>query len=119
MKAVLTFLVVICVFNLNAQQTFKNVAPAMGITGMTGLGHAVGWDDIDSDGNPDLGISNQEGDGFSFFRNDGDHFTNITTSAGLGGLGANKIIITEVTGDDYNVLSYQNPREEWANTGKL
>ena len=76
----------------------------MGITGMDGLGHAVGWGDIDNDGDPDLGISNQEGSGFWFFRNDGDHFTNITSSAGLGGLGGNKIIIAEVTGDEYNDL---------------
>ncbi len=104
MKAVLSFLVVLLAVNLTAQQSFQNVAPAMGITGMTGLGHAVGWGDIDGDGDPDLGISNQEGDGFWFFRNDGDHFTNITASAGLSGLGANKIIIAEVTGDEYNDL---------------
>ncbi len=104
MKAALSFLIVLLVVNLTAQQSFQNVAPAMGITGMTGLGHAVGWGDIDGDGDPDLGISNQEGDGFWFFRNVGDHFTNITASAGLGGLGANKIIIAEVTGDEYNDL---------------
>lgn len=71
---------------MSAQQTFQNVAPALGITGMDGLGHGVGWGDIDNDGDPDLGISNQEGSGFWFFRNDIDHFTNITASAGLSGL---------------------------------
>ena len=104
MRTVFSFFLLLLSIHLTAQQHFQNVAPAMGITGMTGLGHAVGWGDIDGDGDPDLGISNQEGDGFWFFRNDGDHFTNITASAGLGGLGANKIIIAEVTGDDYNDL---------------
>lgn len=89
---------------LTAQQTFENVAPSLGITGMSGLGHAVGWGDIDNDGDPDLGISNQEGDGFWFFRNDIGQFEDITSSAGLSGLGGNKIIIAEVTGDEYNDL---------------
>ena len=86
------------------QQVFQNVTSSMGISGQTGLGHAVGWGDIDNDGDPDLGISNQEGDGFWFYRNDGDHFTNITASAGLSGLGGNKIIIAEMTGDEFNDL---------------
>lgn len=104
MKIIFSFLLLFYAIEITAQQHFQNVAPAMGITGMTGLGHAVGWGDIDGDGDPDLGISNQEGNGFWFFRNDGDHFTNITIPAGLGGLGANKIIIAEVTGDEYNDL---------------
>jgi hypothetical protein len=87
-----------------SQQIFQNVASSMGIGGQTGLGHAVGWGDIDNDGDPDLGISNQEGDGFWFYRNDGDHFTEITASAGLSGLGGNKIIIAEMTGDEFNDL---------------
>ena len=66
MKTVFSLLLVFFFLTINAQQTFQNVAPAMGITGMTGLGHAVGWGDIDGDGDPDLGISNQEGDGFCF-----------------------------------------------------
>jgi len=87
-----------------SQQVFQNVTSSMGISGQTGLGHGVGWGDIDNDGDPDLGISNQEGDGFWFYRNDGDHFTNITASAGLSGLGGNKIIIAEMTGDEFNDL---------------
>ncbi len=88
-----------------AQQNFTDVSSSMGITGQTGLGHAVGWGDIDNDGYPELGISNQEGDGFWFYHNDnGTHFSDITASAGLSGLGANKIIIAEVTGDRYNDL---------------
>ena len=87
-----------------AQQTFQNVTSSMGIYGQTGLGHAVGWGDIDNDGDPDLGISNQEGDGFWFYLNEGDDFTNITSSAGLSNLGGNKIIIAEMTGDEFNDL---------------
>jgi len=87
-----------------AQQNFVNVSTSMGISGQDGLGHAVGWGDIDNDGDPDLGFSNQEGIGFWFYRNDGDGFTNITNSAGLSDLGANKIIICELTGDEFNDL---------------
>jgi len=89
---------------LYAQQSFQNVTSSMGISGQTGLGHAVGWGDIDNDGDPDLGLSNQEGDGFWFYLNEGNHFTNITASGGLSGLGGNKIIIAELTSDDYNDL---------------
>jgi len=97
-------LLILLTYPAFSQQGFQNVTSAMGIGGQTGLGHAVGWGDIDNDGDPDLGISNQEGDGFWFYRNDGDHFTNITASAGLSGLGANKIIIAEMTGDEFNDL---------------
>ncbi len=100
--------IIILIFSLSiislAQQNFQNVTGSMGISGQTGLGHAVGWGDIDNDGDPDLGFSNQEGDKFWFYLNEGDHFTNITNSAGLGGLSGNKIIIAEVTGDEYNDL---------------
>ncbi len=102
---ILALFLISCTPVLQAQQSFQNVAAAMGISGQTGLGHAVGWGDIDNDGDPDLGLSNQEGDGFWFYRNDGDHFTNITASGGLGIVpGANKIIIAEVTGDEFNDL---------------
>jgi len=96
--------ILICSTSMFAQQTFQNVASSMGIYGQTGLGHGVGWGDIDNDGDPDLGISNQEGDGFWFYLNEGDHFTNITSSAGLSNLGGNKIIIAEMTGDEFNDL---------------
>ncbi len=87
-----------------AQQSFQDVTSSVGIYGQSGLGHAVGWGDIDNDGDPDLGFSNQEGDGFWFYLNDGDQFTEITSSGGLSGLGGNKIIIAEVTGDEFNDL---------------
>ncbi len=89
---------------VNAQQTFVNVASQLGIGGQTGLGHAVGWGDIDGDNDPDLGFSNQEGDGFWFYKNNITSFDNITSSAGLSGLGGNKIIMAELTGDVYNDL---------------
>ncbi len=104
MKRIILLFAVFISGALFAQQTFVNVAPQLGIGGQTGLGHAIGWGDIDGDDDPDLGFSNQEGDGFWFYKNNITGFDNITTSAGLGGLGGNKIIIAEVTGDEYNDL---------------
>lgn len=76
----------------------------MGISGQTGLGHSVGWCDIENDGDLDLAFSNQDGTGFWLYRNDGSTFTNITSSAGLAGQGAYKILWAEVTNDIYTDL---------------
>jgi hypothetical protein len=86
------------------QHTFTNVTTQMGIYGQTGLGHSVGWCDIDNDGDLDLAISNQDGSGFWLYRNDVNTFTNITSQAGLSGQGAYKILWTEVTNDDFTDL---------------
>jgi len=105
MKQYLFFLVITIFLgslNMIAQQSFQNVTSSMGIYGQTGLGHGVGWGDVNNDGFPELGISNQEGDGYWFYLNEGDNFTNITVSAGMSNLGGNKIIIVEVTGDEFN-----------------
>lgn len=103
-KLFLTLVLSSIVATAFAQQSFQNVTTSIGIYGQNGLGHAVGWGDIDNDGDPDLGISNQEGSGFWFYQNNLTGFTNITASAGLSGLSANKIIICEVTGDEFNDL---------------
>ncbi len=68
-----------------AQQVFTEVAVSLGISGQTGLGHSVGWCDIDNDGDLDVAMSNQDGSGFWLYRNNGTNFTNITSQAGLGG----------------------------------
>ena len=44
----------VALFYGQSQQTFQNAAPQLGITGMSGLGHSVGWGDIDNDGAIDL-----------------------------------------------------------------
>ena len=88
----------------NTQQVFTEVAASMGISGQTGLGHSVSWCDIDNDGDIDVAFSNQDGSGFWLYRNDGTQFTNITSSAGLGGIGASRILWAEVTGDEYSDL---------------
>ncbi len=105
---ILTLSVLISTFFVTGQQTFQNVAPQLGITGIIGLGHSVGWGDIDNDGDPDLGLGDQTGNGYWFFRNDSSVFTNITSSAGLNGMTANKTIFAEFTGDDYNDLLIRN-----------
>ncbi len=104
MKRFLFFLIIVMSGALHAQQTFVNITSQMGIGGQNGLGHAVGWGDVDGDLDPDLGMSNQEGDGFWFYQNNLTGFGNITSSAGLSGLGGNKIIIVELTGDEFNDL---------------
>ncbi|MBN1434308.1 VCBS repeat-containing protein [Candidatus Fermentibacterales bacterium] len=87
-----------------AQQVFTDVTAAMGISGQTGLGHSVGWCDIDNDGDQDVAFSNQDGSGFWLYRNDESCFTNVTSSSGLGGLGASRILWGEVTGDECSDL---------------
>jgi hypothetical protein len=75
---------------------------------MSGLGHSVGWGDIDNDGDPDLALGDQSGTGYWFFRNDSSVFTNVTSSAGLNGQTANKTIFADFTGDNYNDLLIRN-----------
>ncbi len=86
------------------EHTFTNVTTQMGISGQTGLGHSVGWCDIDNDLDLDLAISNQDGSGFWLYRNDMTTFTNITSIAGLSGQGAYKILWAEVTNDSFTDL---------------
>jgi len=84
-----------------AQHQFNNVAGSFGIYGQTGLGHAVGWGDINDDGLLDLAFSNQDGSGFWLYKNEGTQFTNITASAGLSGQSVRKILIADLSGDYY------------------
>ena len=104
----LTLIVLTAVSFVQSQQTFQNVAPQLGITGMSGLGHSVGWGDIDNDGDPDLALGDQSGTGYWFFRNDSSVFTNVTSSAGLNGQTANKTIFADFTGDNCNDLLIRN-----------
>jgi len=92
----------LAVGSVSAQQNFANMTAAAGISGQTGLGHAVGWCDVDNDGDQDLAFSNQDGSDFWFYLNDGDGtFTNATVAVGLGLASASKIQWAELTGDDH------------------
>ncbi len=62
-------------------QVFQDVASHMGRTGMSGLGHSVGWGDIDNDGDPDVALGDQTGTGFWLFRNDGNASIMSSSSA--------------------------------------
>lgn len=104
MKEFFLTILVLLSLSIYSQQSYIDVSASLGIYGQTGLGHAVGWGDIDNDSDPDLIISNQEGDALWFYRNDGETYTDITLSSGVGVLGANKIIFAEVTGDSYDDL---------------
>ncbi len=98
------FVCTVLVSSVHAQQEFTEVAASMGISGQTGLGHSVAWCDIDNDGDLDAAFSNQDGSGFWLYRNDITTFVNITSSAGLGGLGASRVLFGEVTGDSHSDL---------------
>ncbi|MBD3370200.1 hypothetical protein GF402_07555 [Candidatus Fermentibacteria bacterium] len=88
-----------------APQVFTEVTEQMGITGQFGLGHSVGWCDLEEDGDLDVAFSNQDGSGFWLYRNDRDVFVDITSSSGLAGVSGSRIIWAELTGDDYTDLA--------------
>lgn len=92
-----------------ADQYFTNVTSIAGISGQTGLGHAVAWCDFDGDGDQDLAFSNQDGTDIWLYRNNGDEtFTNVTVAMGLGSQDASKILFAELTGDDQPDLILNN-----------
>ena len=72
------------------------------------LGHAVAWGDIDDDGKLDIAFSNQGGEAnglhFWLYRNTEADFVDITETAGLGNLYADKIIFADLNGDYYPEL---------------
>ncbi|MBD3276692.1 MAG: hypothetical protein GF388_00175, partial [Candidatus Aegiribacteria sp.] len=86
------------------QQTFTEVSDSLGILVNDGLGHSVAWCDFDNDGDLDAAFSNQDGSGFWLFRNDISEFVDVTSSMGLSGLGASRILWGEITGDAWSEL---------------
>ena len=101
---IFTFLFLFLSFTLFAQHQFVDVTAQHGIGGLNGLGHAVGWGDINNDGFQDVAFSNQDGSGFWLYRNDGDSFQNITSSAGLAGNSGNMILFVDINNDDWEDL---------------
>lgn len=98
---------IICFFCLVAfsaitysQHTFNPVTQSVNLEVNTqNLGQAVGWGDIDNDGDPDLAYSYSNPPEFKLYRNDDGMYTDITTESGLTGISAWTIIWAEVTGD--------------------
>ncbi len=85
---------------ISATHSFHEVSAQMGISGQTGLGHAVGWCDIDGDGDCDRAFSNQNDGCFWLYQNDDSVFVDITSLADLSGLTAYRILWGDVTGND-------------------
>ncbi|MEN8162685.1 MAG: CRTAC1 family protein [Acidobacteriota bacterium] len=105
-------------FPAGATQSFTKVNAVEGITGQTGLGQAVAWADIDNDGDQDLAFSNQDGSGFWLYRNDGNGFAEITTTAGLNTVAARKLLFAEITGDDWvDLVVVYSSTSLWKNDG--
>lgn len=95
--------------SLFAQQKFEAVTEDVGLEVNTNnLGQAVGWGDIDNDGDLDLAYSYSNPADFKLYRNDGGIYTDITSESGLAGIAAWTIIWAEVTGDTLNDLITRN-----------
>ncbi len=97
------------VLNTYSQHTFNPVTEAVGLeVDSDNLGQAVGWGDIDNDGDLDLAYSYSSPADFKLYRNDGGMYADITVSSGLSGISAWTIIWAEVTGDTLNDLITRN-----------
>ncbi|OYT17347.1 MAG: hypothetical protein B7C24_02940 [Bacteroidetes bacterium 4572_77] len=104
MKNYLFFLFLTISLSLLAQHQFHNVTSQQGISGLSGLGHAVGWGDINNDGLQDVAFSNQDGSGFWLYKNNGENFQNITASAGLSGNSGNMILFADINNNGWEDL---------------
>jgi hypothetical protein len=76
----------------NDNNVFTNVSDAMGITssrpGFVSIyGYEMSaWTDYDKDGDLDVLINQTSNTSYIFYRNDGNHFTNIAANVGLTGM---------------------------------
>ncbi len=104
----LTFFMVISM-SVFSQHTFNPVTEEVGIeVDYNNLGQAVGWGDIDNDGDLDLAFSYSNPADFKLYSNDGDVYTDITAGSGLEGIAAWSVFWAEVTGDTLNDLITRN-----------
>ncbi len=108
-QIVLLFFLTLIVQDIYPQHTFNPVTTAVGLEVDPGnLGQAVGWGDIDHDGDLDVAYSYSNPADFKLYRNDDGMYTDITVSAGLSGISAWTIMWAEVTGDTLDDLITRN-----------
>lgn len=110
MKQILTLTFLLVAFLVSySQHTFNPVTEEVGIEVDTdNLGQAVGWGDIDNDGDLDLAFSYSNPPDFRLYRNDDGMYTDITAGSGLAGISAWSIFWAEVTGDTLDDLITRN-----------
>src|SRR5690242_6222793 len=86
-KVILLFLFFILLSVQNFSQTFTNVASQLGINATYNdrfyyiPGGGIGFADYDNDGDPDFIVATSTK--FVLYRNDGDHFTDVTAQSGI------------------------------------
>ena len=90
----LIYLILVSIFAF-LQHIFNPVTQSVGLeVNSQNLGQAVGWGDIDNDGDLDLAYSYSNPAEFKLYRNEGGMYGDITNSSGLAGTGAWTIIWT-------------------------
>lgn len=105
------YFTILLIFSVNAfsQHTFQAVTEEVGIqVDYSNLGQAVGWGDIDNDGDLDLAFSYSNPADFKLYSNDGGVYTDITAGSGLEGIAAWSVFWAEATGDTLNDLITRN-----------
>ncbi len=98
---------------------FTDITASAGTDDTWGQGRSVAWADYNHDGYPDLLLGNLKTD-LVLYRNNGDGtFTNVATTAGLGGLRYNEADFADYNNDGYPDIYLSDVESSRANTERL